>query len=248
MIAGARLAVVVSVLCYFVMSALISQTGVTSALMAAHFELEITTIVPLFSFLTGGVFAGVFISLFIFNFLAVRTVFLLCSGLVVLAAICNYLIDHAASVPFGFSVMGIAGGVGMSAAAVTIASTFDVRHRSSMLVGADLFYSAGGYLIIILVAGLASSGARWSAGYLAVGGVSLLIFFISLVARFPEAHDDPLADAGRVDLHSGIWKLGGCESGKSKSSGSQENRAHHFLHHGFYPSLVVARMGSAFRG
>lgn len=190
MIAGARLAVVVAVLCYFVMSALISQTGVTSALMAAHFDREITAIVPLFSFLTGGAFAGVFISLFIFNVLSVRAVFLLCSGLVVLAASGNYLIDHIAAVPVGFSALGVAGGVGMSAAAVTIANTFDVKHRSSMLVGADLFYSAGGYLIVILVAFLASAGARWSAGYLAVGGVSLLIFFLTVVARFPHAHDD----------------------------------------------------------
>jgi TsgA-like MFS transporter len=184
------LAIAVAALCYFVMSSLVSQIGVTSAPMAQHFGMKITEVVPLFSFLTGGSFAGIFISLFIFNYLSVRQVLLLFSALLVLAAAANYLLDSIVFVPVGFAIMGIAGGVGMSAAAVTISSAFDEEHRASMLVGADIFYSAGGYLIVTLVAFMATAGVVWSVGYLVVGGVSILIFGISLTASFPDTHSE----------------------------------------------------------
>ena len=180
------LAVIAAALCYFVMSSLVSQIGVTSAPMAQHFDMKITEIVPLFSFLTGGAFAGVFISIFVFNYISVRHVLLLCSSLLILAAGSNYLLDSIVFVPIGFAIMGVAGGVGMSAAAVTIANTFDVEHRASMLVGADLFYAAVGYLIVTWVAFMATAGVVWSAGYLAVGAVSTLVFGVTLMAKFPE--------------------------------------------------------------
>jgi TsgA-like MFS transporter len=199
------LAIAVAALCYFVMSSLVSQIGVASAPMAQHFDMEITEVVPLFSFLTGGSFAGIFISLFIFNYLSVRRVLLLFSGLLVLAAAANYLLDSVAFVPIGFAVMGIAGGVGMSAAAVTISSAFDEEHRASMLVGADLFYSAGGYLIVTLVALMATAGVVWSVGYLVVGGVSILIFCISLMADFPDSSSE--SSETNVEPEKTFWSV-----------------------------------------
>ncbi len=185
-----KLAIVAAALCYFVMSSLVSQIGVVSAPMAQHFNMKITEVVPLFSFLTGGSFAGIFVTLFVFHYLSVRQVLLLCSALLVFAASANYLLDSIAFVPIGFAIMGVAGGVGMSAAAVTIASAFDVEHRASMLVGADLFYSAGGFLIVTLVAFMAAAGVVWSSGYLAVGAVSVVIFCFTLIARFPDSKDE----------------------------------------------------------
>ena len=113
------LAVIAAALCYFVMSSMVSQIGVTSAPMAQHFNMKITEIVPLFSFLTGGAFAGVFISIFVFNYISVRHVRLLCSSLLIMAAGSNYLLDSIVFVPIGFAIMGVAGGVGRSAAAVS---------------------------------------------------------------------------------------------------------------------------------
>ena len=187
---GTLLALSAAALCYFAMSALVSQIGVTSAPMAQHFGMSITETVPLFSFLTGGSFVGVFISLFIFRYFSVQQVFLICSGLLVIAAGGNYLFDDIALIPVVFLLLGIAGGVGMSVAAVTIAGTVTEQHRASLLVGADLFYSAGGYLIVIVASALFARGFIWSSGYLAVGLVSMLVFLLALGANFPVANDD----------------------------------------------------------
>jgi TsgA-like MFS transporter len=206
-----KLAIVVAALCYFVMSGLVSQMGVASAPMADHFDMKITEVVPLFSFLTGGSFAGIFISFFVFNYLCVRQVLLVISALLIFAVSANYLLDSIVFVPIGFAIMGIAGGLGMSAAAVTISSAFDVEHRASMLVGADLFYSAGGYLIVTLVAFMAAAGVVWSVGYLVVGGVSVLIFCITLMASFPGADDDSAAmdsERGKASWSGNVYLIG----------------------------------------
>ena len=109
------LSLAAAVLCYFVISSLVSQIGVTSEPMANHFGMEITEVVALFSFLTGGAFAGVFISLFIFNYLPIRRVLLLFSGLLVMAALGNYFLDSIVFAPVAFTIMGAAGGVGTTA-------------------------------------------------------------------------------------------------------------------------------------
>ena len=173
----AILAIAVAALCYFVMSSLVSQMGVASTPMAQHFGMGITEVVPLFSFLTGGSFAGIFVSLFIFNYLSVRQVLLLFSGLLVVAATANYLLDSIVFVPIGFAIMGISGGVGIAAAAITISSSFEEEHRASMLVGADLFYSAGGYLIVTLVALMVTAGVVWSVGYFKVNCLSFYVMY-----------------------------------------------------------------------
>ena len=78
----------------------------------------------------------------------------------------------------------------MSTAAVIVSSSFDDEHRASMLVGADLFYSGGGYLIISLTTYFSAAGYIWNSGYLAISGVSAAIFCLALVARYPKVSDD----------------------------------------------------------
>jgi TsgA-like MFS transporter len=210
--AASVLSVVAAVLCYFILSALMSQIGVTAPPMALHFGMPITQVVPQFSFLTGGAFVGIIVSLYIFDFFTIRQVLLVGSGLLAAAAVGNYILDSFALSPVFFAIMGIAAGIGMSAAAITITRTFDARHRASMLVGADLFYSGGGYLIVTFVAFLAASGARWSTGFLFIAAVALVLFFLTLASKFPES--DTLSaqtmDSGiKEPWGTGVYLVGG---------------------------------------
>jgi fucose permease len=210
--AASVLSVVAAVICYFILSSLMSQIGVTAPPMALHFGMPITQVVPLFSFLTGGAFVGIIVSLFIFDFLTIRQVLLVGSGLLAVASVGNYILDSLALSPIFFAGMGIAAGIAMSAAAITITRTFDAKYRASMLVAADLFYSGGGYLIVTFVAFLAASGARWSAGFLFIAVVAVVLFGITLAARFPEseASSEQTVDSGtKESWGAGVYLVGG---------------------------------------
>jgi len=201
-----NLAIAAAVLCYSIMAGLLSQIGVLAEPMAAHFSVPVTVLVSMFSYLTGGIFVGVFLSLVIFRIVPLKVVIMVCCIIVISAAGLSSIFHSLTVLPFIFTLFGAAGGVGMSAGAITISNSFAPQSRSSMLVGADLFYSSGGFLIVSLSTFFATAGYAWYSGYFAVAGISVIVFCFALFAQFPS---NQLSEDNQeiVDEESLCWGL-----------------------------------------
>ncbi len=177
----------VSFLSYFVMSGILSQMGIIAAPMAAHYDVELTTITATFSYLTVAIGAGVFIGLFVFDYLKIKWVFLLVYPTIIAAVATLYLERSIAVLPSCLAAIGASCGLGLTAGAVVITLTYSAERRASMLIVTDLSYSIAGFVISFLVVRLLAHQLHWTSGYVSVAAVAALIIAIAAVSSFPHA-------------------------------------------------------------
>lgn len=172
-------------LAYAIVSGLLTQIGVVSGPMAAHFDVPVTTAGARLGFIGTGILLGTLASLFVFEFLSLRQSFLLCYATAALALVAGALADRFALLPVAFLVAGAGAGLGLCAAAVCLSVLFEARHRATALLVTDLCFAVTGTLMPLVAATLIGGGARWDASYLVVAGLAAAVFMVALVMRFP---------------------------------------------------------------
>jgi TsgA-like MFS transporter len=195
-------------LVYFVMSAIISPLGVISGPIAEHFDISITTATAAFTYLTSGVFLGTLITVFIFDFVKLKTVVVSGVFVICMSIYSIYAIDRFSVFTLSLGFIGASCGIELSAAAVVIAKIYDEKLRASMLLLTDSFYSLAGVVSTSLAGMLLARQWHWSSAYLLAFVVSLGIAAIALSSRYPatgkrgmEQHEKTGAQNWPVSVH-----------------------------------------------
>lgn len=172
-------------LAYAIVSGMLTQIGVVSGPMAAHFDVPLTAAGARLGFLGTGILFGTLASLVVFETLSLRQAFLLCYATAALALVAGAAADRFELLPWSFLVAGAGAGLGLCAAAVCLSLLFEARHRATALLVTDLCFALTGTLMPLLAATLIGGGARWDASYLVVAGSAGLVFLLALGVRFP---------------------------------------------------------------
>ncbi|MFT7287270.1 MAG: TsgA-like MFS transporter [Halieaceae bacterium] len=190
-------------LAYFVMSGMLSPIGIILPPLAESLALPVTEVAPLFSWLTMGILLGSGLALVAFELFGIRLWMLLLYLAIALSLLALRLSGDLWVLRLALGAVGTCCGIGLAAAASTIAMSYTEDRRASMLVITDGSFSVAGILISSLALMFVAQNMHWSSAYLAVAAIAVLLVLLSATSRFPVASAMEAVPGERA----GAWPL-----------------------------------------
>jgi len=184
-----------SFLAYAVMSGMLAQIGILIGPMADHFGEATTVISGQFSWLTMGILVGSVISLFIFDFVRIKTLNLFVFACITISIIGFYVIDLYQANSILLGIIGAGCGIALPAAAIVISRVYPPRRRATMLVITDAAFSLSGTLCATLVVVYLARGLHWSFGYSTVAVLAIIAMGLTSISTYPEVPHEERVDA-----------------------------------------------------
>lgn len=197
-----------SFLAYFLMSGMLAPIGIISAPMAEALDIPLTRATAGFSWLTIGILVGALAAMFVFDWLSVRRLMLVLYATIGIALAVLRLSADAVLIWPALGVIGVACGIGLAAAALTISRSYDDSTRASMLVITDGAFSVAGIVCAWLAVTAIGRGWHWATSYLALAAIAVGILLLSLPSRYP-ARETAQADASPTRWPAAVWLLAG---------------------------------------
>lgn len=178
----------IALLTYMIMSGFLTQTGVILQSVSESLQISVAEAGGLFSFLTGGTFAGTLVSMWLFKRYAIGQIFRAAYGILLMMLLATFIFNTSSTFWFStvLGIIGVCCGVGLSGGAVIISSSIsDAKYRASAFLATDCSFSVAGYIFPSLAAVFVASGYNWTIGYAMVGSMAILIMLASFILRFP---------------------------------------------------------------
>lgn len=176
-------------LAYFAISGMLSTIGIVSGPMAQHFATSVTDITNGFGWLTFGLLIGAALAVVVVERFPLR---LLQASMFFLIACALLLLQRTQQLLFVWPLLGVVGvalGIGLAAAALTIARSYLQERRASMLVITDACFSVAGSVCVALTLYFYSQGLGWATGYLVVALVAVAVVGLALTSEFPATQE-----------------------------------------------------------
>ena len=171
---------------FFVMAGFLTQLGVISGPMSHWFDITITAAASQFSFLTGGVLVGTFVSMAIFDYLPIRRIYHVFYLLITASVLSLLVIKDVSLLSVPFAIIGMSCGVGLSAACIIISQVVQSKYRASAFVATDVFFSLAGAIIPASAASFIADGSSWYSGYMLMLIPVVVVVALTLLTRYPE--------------------------------------------------------------
>lgn len=194
-----------SFLAYCVMSGMLSPIGIVLPPLAEHLQQPVEAVAPLFSWLTVGILVGSALSLVVFQRLSLRAAAVLVYAAIALSLLGLRFGEAPWLLRLALGTVGVGCGIGLAAAASTIALLYDDRRRASMLVITDGAFSIAGIVTSALAVHLVAGGMHWAAIYLLVAAAAGVIVVLALATRYPAVESGNGSERGSG--HSTRWPL-----------------------------------------
>lgn len=195
-------------LAYFCTSGMLSTIGLVSGPMATHFGVSVTDITSNFGWLTFGLLLGAALALYVVERFPLRIV-QLCGFVLIAGALAALRI--VADLHWVWPLLGVVGtclGIGLAAAASTIAGSYAEDQRASMLVITDASFSVAGWVCAGLTLYFIGESMHWSSGYLVVGAVAVVVVGLAATSVFPGQQTTARVEGvvgTRVGWPIGVW-------------------------------------------
>ena len=197
-----------SFLAYFIMSAIITPLGIVTQPIADAYGIELTTATAVFSSLTTGIFVGSVVALFIFDWLRIKSVMLLCGGLISASLGLIYLFDTFFALTVFLFTAGVGCGVALSTAAVVLTEVYDERLRPSMLLLTDSFYSGAGTFSTMAGVYLLGLGWHWWGVYTLAMGALLLLLALAASSDYPQKSQEEKSNDSLLGWPPAVYVCG----------------------------------------
>lgn len=191
-------------LTYFAMSGMLAPIGLISKPLSQVLGQSVPEVTQQFSWLTFGILVGAGLALVIVNVMELKRLIVAIYALSTAALVSLALHSQALGFWLALFVVGTCFGIGLAAAATSIARLYTDARRASMLVITDSCFSIAGFVTAGLAVRFVAAEMHWASAYLVIAGVCGLIVLISLSSRFPEAPSDHASQTGV----SGAWPAG----------------------------------------
>ena len=201
----------VAFITYMVMAGLLTQIGVIISPLSEYLGISITAAASMFSLLTGGTFAGTFISMLIYNRFPIQQVlkYNYATFIVLLVLLVTLDIRIQWIVSGYLFCLGIGCGIGLAGGAVLISKLYSEQKRASAFLATDCSFSLAGYLFPSLAVILLAANQLWTVSYATVGILALLIIIACFSLTFPKHTPDneqtPQDNDNSTQAHLKIW-------------------------------------------
>ena len=201
---------VLCLLISFTLAGYATQIGLLIKPIAEQFSVAVTVAARQFSWFLGGNLVGTLLSLLVFRYFKIKWVIVICYILVFTAALLMHLAQSYALIPYCYAAIGICTAIGVCGASTILATIWNKKQRSSILVAQDALFNSGGMFFPYVVALLLAGQFVWSWGYLAVSIVTLIILFLALVLKFEIASHAQNPDSFKEEWSLGLTVAGIC--------------------------------------
>ena len=184
-------------LAYFCVSGVLSTFGLISGPMALHFGVEVTEITSDFSWFTIGMLVGAGLAIDVVDRFPLRGVL---ATVFLVIALCLAGLFVATTLQQVRPLLGGAGvclGIGLAAAATTIARSYEPEPRASMLVVTDACFSLAGRICASLTLYFLGQQLHWSSGYLVVAGAAALVVLLAVTSTYPDTGQHTAQDTAQ---------------------------------------------------
>jgi len=152
-----------------------------------------------------GILVGSVISLFIFDYVRIKTLNLLVFTAITLAIVGFYAVDLYWVNSILLGIIGTACGIALPAAAIVISRVYTPARRATMLVITDASFSLSGTFCTALVVVYLANGLHWSSGYSTVAALALVTLVLTAFSTFPEV---PHEDQQTIKQELASWPIG----------------------------------------
>ncbi len=184
----------VCLLATFIMSGLVTPIGLLTASAAARYGVEITLVASQFSFFIGGVFLGYVVSFFVFDYLKMKTIIVTCYVITVICILHIHYVPDYFLLPYLLVSIGMCASIVTCAGGTLIARVWQGKKRQSVLVAQDAMFNGGGVLFAYIATFSISNDFAWSATYMVVAGVSLLVVILALLSTFDSGEQEQMKE------------------------------------------------------
>lgn len=159
--------------------------GTLSGAMSEFFGRPVTEAVARFSWLGIGITAGSVCSLFVYEWLSLKKVFVLCYLGLIAALVSMCVIEAWAWLPMGLLLAGTTASLGLNTAAVTLSLKYTARRRAAVLLCTDVCFAGAGIVAAPGAAALLHAGFSWNSSYLVIALVALVVLVLVSISRYP---------------------------------------------------------------
>ncbi len=204
MLSNTQRVTLVSFLTYFLLSSMLAPIGIISAPMAEHFGQSITEATRQFSWLTGGNLIGAILALFVFDWFKLKNLIIGIYTAIATVLGALIIVDDLMLSSLILGVVGLGSGIGLAGGALTISRVYEYDQRASMLIITDGCFSIAGFTTGWLATYLVASEFQWSATYLCIGILAVLIVLLTTLSQFPATKPEESAD---LDVTNNPWPL-----------------------------------------
>ncbi|WP_318464671.1 MFS transporter TsgA [Photobacterium leiognathi] len=175
----------ISFLSYALTGSLIIVTGIVMGDIAKYFDLPISSMSNTFTFLNTGILISIFLNVWLMEIVPLKRQLIFGFCLMVLA-ILGLMFGHNLAIFSGcMFVLGVVSGITMSIGTYLITHIYEGKQRGSRLLFTDSFFSMAGMIFPVISAALLARRLEWYWVYVAIGGIYLAIFVLTLIAKFP---------------------------------------------------------------
>lgn len=198
----------VCMLAAVVIAGFLAPYGLLVGPIANSFELEFGVIGSLFSFFTGGIFAGYIVAYYIFNQVKVKTVFVVGYGIVAIAVTSTFLAPGIVTLSTTLTAVGFCSSIIVCGSVTLISQTWHGKQRQSALVAQDAAFNGGGIFFTFTTAHFIEKNLSWQIAYAAPALFALLTIGLAIFTRLGITGQAEPKSADMTEWNAGIILLG----------------------------------------
>ncbi|HXK00410.1 MAG TPA: MFS transporter TsgA [Buchnera sp. (in: enterobacteria)] len=175
----------ISFFSYAITGALIVVTGLVMGKASEYFEVSLSYISNIFTFLNAGILISIFLNAWLIEIIPLKKQIIFGFYLMILSI--GILIYNHNLILFSFSIfmLGIISGITMSIGTLLITNLYTGSKRASILLLTDSFFSMSGMFFPIFTSFLLKNNITWYWIYTLIGIIYLFIFLLTINLDFP---------------------------------------------------------------
>jgi TsgA-like MFS transporter len=198
----------VCLLAAFVIAGFLAPYGLLVGPIADAFRTETGVVGSLFSFFTGGIFAGYIVAFHLFTRVKVKIVILIGYGVVAFAVSSVFLAPAVITLSTALAVVGFCCSLVVCGSVTLISQTWDGKKRQSVLVAQDAAFNGGGIFFTATTAHLIGHKLSWQVAYAPPAIFAAITIALASLTRLSIAGQTEDVSADRTEWNAGIILVG----------------------------------------
>ncbi|QIQ41530.1 MAG: MFS transporter TsgA [Buchnera aphidicola (Aphis urticata)] len=179
----------ISFFSYAFTGALIVVTGMIMGDIADYFNLSISQMSNIFTFLNAGILVSILLNSWLINIISLKKQLIYGFILSIIAILGIIFSKNILLFSINIFILGLVSGITMSIGTFIITILYSGSKRGSQLLLTDSFFSMSGMIFPIIAAYLLENKFLWYWIYVCIGMIYFIIFILSASLHFPESKE-----------------------------------------------------------
>ena len=198
----------VCMLAAFVIAGFLAPYGLLVGPISNAFATEAGVVGSLFSFFTGGIFAGYIVAFYLFDQVSIKTIIVIAYGVVAIAVSGIFLSPGIATLSTALAVVGFCCSLVVCGSATLISQTWHDKQRQSALVAQDAAFNGGGIFFTTVTAHLIARDVSWQFAYAPPAMFALMALVLAAFTRLRIAGQSEQENNKTTEWNAGIILVG----------------------------------------